>query len=64
VHVYLSNLLHHKSNQPLFSVLYLQVGNWQLLCYHLGRYWSEYCRAEAMSIWVLGVISCTAVQKK
>jgi hypothetical protein len=29
----------------------------------LGRYEIEYCRAEAMSVWVLGVIRCRAVGK-
>ena len=34
----------------LTPVLFLQVRNWQLMHSHLGRYWSEYCEVEAMSV--------------
>ena len=46
------------------QIVVVQVGNWQFMSSHMGRYWSEYCRAEAMCVWVLGVISCTAIEKK
>jgi hypothetical protein len=34
----------------LTPVLFLQFGNWQLMCSRLGRYWNDYCQVEAVSV--------------